>query len=197
MDLASSLLTVTIMKSWKLLPLAHPCGQSWLNKNTQLENFEKRLVLHSVAAWFTIIVFQAAPVFFFLSAGFARKWVEKIFCKKLHQLPETLNRCHGKLWQEGMFLFLQFYFGNQVVPILAITRLFHRHVPKQPSVRKQKNRFMYVPETYDSPVPFDSAPSQDVSMWNRLFFCYVIINHLKRQWHESCSVLVKTRPCSH
>lgn len=107
---------------------------------------------------------------FFLSAGFARKWVEKIFCKKLHQFPETPNRCHGKLWQEGMFLFLLFYFGNQLVPILAITRLFHRHVPKQPSVRKQKNRFMYVPETYDSPVPFDSAPSQDVSMWNRLFF---------------------------
>lgn len=69
-----------------------------------------------------------------------------------------------------MFLFLLLYFGNRAVPTLAIIRAFHRPVPKQPSVRKQKNRFMYVPETYDSPTLFDSAPSQDVSMWNRLFF---------------------------
>lgn len=81
-----------------------------------------------------------------------------------------------------------------MVSVLAVTGLFHRPVPSNLPQGSKKNRFMYVPETYDSPMPFDCAPSQDVSMWNRLFFLgYVTINHLKTLGHESCSVLGKNQ----
>lgn len=173
----------------KLAGQKHSTWKFWKKK--------KRLLFHLVPALLTIRSISGGSWFcIFFKCTTCQKMSGEGLSKETTQFPGTPNRCHGKLCQEGMFLLLLFYFGNQVGPILAITRLFHHHAPKQPSVRKQKNRFMYVPETHDSPAPFDSAPSQDVSMWNRLgFFCYVIIKRLKRQWHESCSVLGETRPC--
>lgn len=197
MDLASSLLTVTIMKSWKLLPLAHPCGQSWLNKNIQQKFWKKIGSPFSGCMIHHNSISGGSCFFFFKVQDLPENEWRRYFVRNYTSFQRLQTGAMGNCGKKACFCFCCF---------ILVTNWF-RFWPSHDcsTVMCQSNRqwgnrrigLCMCQKHMTHQCRLILLPARMFPCGTGCFFCYVIINHLKRQRHESCSVLVKTRPCSH